>query len=198
MDREVTEAMAQAARSFVRMDQLHAAAGEKIAGWTGAEAALVTAGAAASLTLAAAACLAGDDFARMDRLPDTRGMPNEIIIPHRTAMVTIMPCGQRARNWSKSVWPSALAIRSHGRSNQRSATAPWPWPSRSAFPLLCIKSSQSRHRHRLPVIVDASAALPPKSNLRAFIEAGADLVAFSGGKACAVRKRRASCAAGAT
>ena len=33
------------------------------------------------------------------------------------------------------------------------------------------------------MIVDASAALPPKSNLRAFIEAGADLVAFSGGKA---------------
>ena len=38
-------------------------------------------------------------------------------------------------------------------------------------------------RHGLPVIVDASAALPPRSNLRAFLEAGADLVGFSGGKA---------------
>jgi L-seryl-tRNA(Ser) seleniumtransferase len=38
------------------------------------------------------------------------------------------------------------------------------------------------HRHNLPVIVDASAELPPAGNLRAFITAGADLVAFSGGK----------------
>jgi L-seryl-tRNA(Ser) seleniumtransferase len=35
----------------------------------------------------------------------------------------------------------------------------------------------------VPVIVDASAALPPRSNLRDFVAAGAALVAFSGGKA---------------
>jgi len=33
------------------------------------------------------------------------------------------------------------------------------------------------------VIVDAAAQLPPKANLRRFLELGADLVAFSGGKA---------------
>ena len=37
-------------------------------------------------------------------------------------------------------------------------------------------------RHDLPVLVDAAAQLPPISNLRRFIEVGADLVAFSGGK----------------
>jgi hypothetical protein len=37
------------------------------------------------------------------------------------------------------------------------------------------------HDHDVPVIVDAAAELPPTSNLLAFIEAGADLVAFSGG-----------------
>ena len=58
MDVEVIAAMAEASRSFVRMDQLHAAASRQIAVATGAEAGLVTAGAAASLTLAAAACLA--------------------------------------------------------------------------------------------------------------------------------------------
>jgi len=35
----------------------------------------------------------------------------------------------------------------------------------------------------IPVIVDAAAQLPPKANLRRFLELGADLVAFSGGKA---------------
>ena len=35
----------------------------------------------------------------------------------------------------------------------------------------------------VPVIVDAAAELPPRANLRRFIAEGADLVAFSGGKA---------------
>ena len=35
----------------------------------------------------------------------------------------------------------------------------------------------------IPLIVDAAAQLPPKENLRRFISMGADLVAFSGGKA---------------
>ena len=39
------------------------------------------------------------------------------------------------------------------------------------------------HARDLPVIVDAAEMLPPAENLRRFIEEGADLVAFSGGKA---------------
>jgi L-seryl-tRNA(Ser) seleniumtransferase len=38
-------------------------------------------------------------------------------------------------------------------------------------------------KHNLPVIVDAAAQLPPKSNLKYFIAQGASLVAYSGGKA---------------
>jgi L-seryl-tRNA(Ser) seleniumtransferase len=37
--------------------------------------------------------------------------------------------------------------------------------------------------HSLPVIVDAAGELPPRSNLRDIPASGADLVAFSGGKA---------------
>src|SRR4029077_6417524 len=39
------------------------------------------------------------------------------------------------------------------------------------------------HKKGIPVIVDAAAQLPPEENLRCFIADGADLVAFSGGKA---------------
>jgi L-seryl-tRNA(Ser) seleniumtransferase len=39
------------------------------------------------------------------------------------------------------------------------------------------------HAHDLPVIVDAAEMVPPPENLRRFIDEGADLVAFSGGKA---------------
>ncbi len=37
--------------------------------------------------------------------------------------------------------------------------------------------------NNIPLIVDAAAQLPPKENLRRFIDMGVDLVAFSGGKA---------------
>jgi L-seryl-tRNA(Ser) seleniumtransferase len=38
------------------------------------------------------------------------------------------------------------------------------------------------HQHGLPVIVDAAFAMPPVTNLTSFIQRGADLVAYSGGK----------------
>ena len=44
------------------------------------------------------------------------------------------------------------------------------------------KLSKIAHAHGVPVIVDAAAMLPPKSNLRRYISDGADLVTFSGGK----------------
>ena len=83
----VIEAMAQAAQSFVDVDDLNARAGETIARLTGAEAGLVTAGSAAGMLLEAAACMAGTDPAKVNRLPDTKGMKNEIII-HRGHRVT--------------------------------------------------------------------------------------------------------------
>src|SRR5439155_17041284 len=42
--------------------------------------------------------------------------------------------------------------------------------------------TRQRWSHDMPLIVDAAAQLPPASNLRRFVDAGADLFAFSGGK----------------
>jgi L-seryl-tRNA(Ser) seleniumtransferase len=38
------------------------------------------------------------------------------------------------------------------------------------------------HAKQIPVIVDAASELPPVSNLRKFVDEGADRVIFSGGK----------------
>ena len=73
---ETIEAMQEASQVLVNIDELNEAAGEAIARMLGAEAALVTGGAAAGLVLQAAACIAGDDPAKIDRLPDTTGMQN--------------------------------------------------------------------------------------------------------------------------
>src|SRR5262245_21150011 len=81
----VVEAMAKAAGYCVRIEELQARAGRIIAEITGAESGYVTCGAAAGLMLGTAACVAGLDIHKMERLPDTAGMKNEVIIqrPHR-------------------------------------------------------------------------------------------------------------------
>src|SRR5262249_61114255 len=58
----------------------------RIAEATGAEAGLVTTGAAAALTLAAAASIARWDVAKMAALPHADAFPHDILIPrtHRT------------------------------------------------------------------------------------------------------------------
>src|SRR5215218_8111720 len=66
---EVAEAMAEAARSHVQIDELQERASPILADATGAEAGLTTSGAAAGLLLGTAACLAGFDLSKMDELP---------------------------------------------------------------------------------------------------------------------------------
>jgi D-glucosaminate-6-phosphate ammonia-lyase len=84
---EVLAAMAEAAASFVPIDALQARAGDVIAEITGAEAGYVVSGAAAGLSLGVAACVAGMDVAAMDRLPDTSGLKDEVVVQrgHRNA-----------------------------------------------------------------------------------------------------------------
>ena len=76
----VVQAMDDASHWFVDMHDLNQKAGNLIAKFTGAEAGLVTAGSAAGMVLEAAACMAGTDLAKRNRLPDTTGMKNEIVL----------------------------------------------------------------------------------------------------------------------
>jgi hypothetical protein len=59
---------------------LQGRASEILAEVTGAEAGYVTSGASAALMLASAACLAGFDLAKMNRLPDATVMTNEVVV----------------------------------------------------------------------------------------------------------------------
>jgi L-seryl-tRNA(Ser) seleniumtransferase len=77
---EVRAAIDQASRQFVSLDELMEGAGRRIAELTGAEWGVVTCGSAAALTLATAACVAGNDPVRMLRLPFTDGWPNRVIM----------------------------------------------------------------------------------------------------------------------
>ncbi len=185
---EVLAAMAEASASFVHLDQLQQAAGEVIAGITGAEAGYVTSGAAAGLMLATAACVSGMDVAAMDRLPDTTGMRNEVVVQrgHRNSydhairavgvqMVEVGYLGHPGAGGTQP-WQIEAAI------TERTAAIACPvLDTPGTVPLTEV--AEIAHRYDLPVIVDAAAELPPRSNLRRFISEGADLVVFSGGKA---------------
>lgn len=185
---EVLAAMAEAARWFVRIEDLQERAGEIIAEVTGAEAGYVTAGAAAGLLLGTAACVAGLDIAKMDRLPDTTGMKNEVIVQRqhrhsydhaiRTVGVRLVEVGGIGHPAPRPTQPWEL----EAAISERTAAVAWTaMHAPGALPL--DEVVRVARRHGVPVIVDATGALPPPENLRTFIAQGADLVAFSGGKA---------------
>jgi D-glucosaminate-6-phosphate ammonia-lyase len=78
---QVRDAMAEASRHFVNLDELMEAAGQRLAELTGAEWGIVTCGSAAAVALGTAACVAGNDPVKMLRLPFTDGMVNRVVIP---------------------------------------------------------------------------------------------------------------------
>ena len=187
---EVLDAMTEAAGSFVDMAELQAAASAVIARYTGAEAGLVTSGAAAGLTLGTAACLAGLDAARMDRLPETGDLPNEVVMcrTHRTGYDhAIRAAGAQIREVGFNDRATGAGVRDveawelEAAITPRTAAIAYMATPGSRPPLAEVAALA--HRHRLPVLVDAAAQLPPPENLRRFVADGADLVAFSGGKA---------------
>jgi len=190
MPAEVLDAMTEAAGSFVDMAELQAAASAVIARHTGAEAGLVTSGAAAGLTLGTAACLAGLDAARMDRLPETGDLSNEVVMcrTHRTGYDhAIRAAGALIREVGFNDRATGAGVRDVEAWELEAAITPRTaaiayMAAPGSRPLLAEVVALA-HRHRLPVLVDAAAQLPPPENLRRFVADGADLVAFSGGKA---------------
>jgi len=182
LPKEVLDAMREAGECCVRMDELQSAASEVIARATGAEAGIVTSGAAAALTLGAAACLTRLDVNRMNRLPDTSGMPDEFIVHRahrndydhavRAAGAKFVEVGFGYYTFAYEV-ESAINARTAGLYYQAGV---------NQGSILLDEFAAIAHRHSLPVLVDAAAEMPPGSNLKSLIAAGADLVAFSGGK----------------
>ena len=190
MPPEVVQAMSDAALESVSMTELQAAGSRIIHEVTGAEAGYVTAGASSALTLGTAAILAGLDPGKMERLPDTTGMRDEIIISKeqrtgydhaiRLAGARLVEVGMNEAAAGGGVRRTEAWEYDDAVTGQTAGIA--YAADRNARPSLS-EVVEVAHRHGLPVIVDAAGELPPIGNLRAFTETGADLVAFSGGKA---------------
>lgn len=187
---EVVEAMAAASRASVDIGELQDAASVRIAEATGAEAGLVTTGAAAALTLAAAAAIARWDVAKMAVLPHAEAFPHDILIPrtHRTGYAhalaasgaRLVDIGHNDRGTGAGVrgleaWEIEAALSSSVVAMAFSVNA----TSIVDLPM----AVATCRANGVPLIVDAAAQLPPRENLKRFVGMGVDLVAFSGGKA---------------
>ncbi len=184
MPPEVVAAMQDAARCFVDLEDLQVKVGAKLAELTHNESAYVSSGAAAGITLAVAACLTGADRALMDRLPNTAGMKDEIIVfkshrngyDHAARMVGVkmIEIGT-ATHTDPTELETAI--------NHKTAAFLWfqgGMSGRADFPLqTVIDICASRG---VPVLVDAAAQLPPVENLWRFTQMGATCAIFSGGK----------------
>jgi L-seryl-tRNA(Ser) seleniumtransferase len=123
-------------------------------------------------------------------LPQTSGYANEFIMAReqrsgydhavRAAGATLVEVGfneivSNAGVRRTETWEFEAAI------GERTAGILYCFSRHSAPPLNEV--IEMARGHSLPVIVDAAGELPPRSNLRDIPASGADLVAFSGGKA---------------
>lgn len=179
----VVEAMKLAQHSFIEIDDLQSAASHCISRHTGAEAGIVTCGAGAALTLAAAACLAGNNPDLMEVLPDVAALErNRIIYPHPHPFDydhAVRVSGAKLDVIDYAV-PNALQ-QIEAAINAQTAAIGYVWKRMGQKPTVR-EVADLAHRHALPLIVDAALSLPPVEHLQSFIQQGADLVALSGGK----------------
>lgn len=179
---DVLDAMAQATKYAVRMDDLEDRAGSEIARLLGVQAAYVTSGAAAALTLATAALIAGKDPALIDSLPRVEVSPHKVIVlaaqrdPYDRALelagaelvVVGYPTTTHLGEIERAIDDQTVAVLYRpGRDGNH--------PSLAA---ICELAS----RKGVPVLVDGALYAPPLENLHQWLADGAALVALSGGK----------------
>ncbi len=178
MPREAVEAMSEASRYYVNLNELQDAVGKRIASMLGVEAAMVTSGAAGALTCGTAACITGKDAQRILRLPDLTGMKSEVLVQksHRYGYDhAVRACGvkmieiESAQQFEEAV-------------NERTAMMLF---FNDAEPRGQIQSEEwvrLGRKHGVPTFNDAAADVPPVENLWKYNKLGFDLVTFSGGK----------------
>jgi len=173
---EVKRAMDDASRAFVQMDELMDGVGRRLAELTGAEWGIVTAGCCAALTHCTAACIAGSNPERMQRLPDLEGLRNEVVIPAYSRNVY----DHAIRMSGVKIVTVRDASQLESAFHERTAMAYILGGPGDDGPLGTRVVAEVAKRHNVPVIVDAAAEILTIPNVH--LQRGATAVAYSGGK----------------
>ena len=172
----VAEAMFEATNHYVHIDELMEKVGQRLAELTGAEWGYVSSGCAAALTELCAACIAGGDPEKMARLPDARGMKNEVIIQkgHRNSY-------DRAFRLAGAEMIEVVTVADlQAAIGERTALVAFIGDLEDLGQIPAQEMIRIAHEHGLVCIVDAAAQRPDVPNR--YLQMGADAVGYSGGK----------------
>ncbi len=180
----VRAAMETANHRFADMPSLLDSSGRLVAEMLDTEAAYITSGAAAALTLAVAACLTKDHRDYLERLPDTSGIPNEIVVQKNTRQkydrCLIIPGARLVEAGdADGVTPAQLrdAIGPNTIAVHYLAATGAPGTGIGTPPVEAV--IEVAHERGVPVIVDAAGLTYPVDNLRKYARLGADLVCYA-------------------
>ena len=179
---EVEAIMSQAAKHFVSIPALEAAAGKRISqilklpqGYT----ALVTSGAAGAIQSGLAGILTGDNDSFIKQLPDLTGLKSEVIIQksHRN------PFDHQLRGTGVKLIEIETRDQLRRAVNERTAMMHFTNFANAAGQIKVDEWVSVAKELKLPCMNDAAADTPPLSHLWDYANMGYDLITFSGGKA---------------
>ena len=173
---EVKRAMDAAESAYIPMTELQEGAGAYIARLVGVPSAYVTSGAGSALTLATAALMAGDDDNKIQQLPNTEEMKNEILIQRRSrywydrclelAGARLVefgsPDGATADDLAKAIGPKTAAVHC---LVQEEAIDPAELPLEEVI--------RVAGEAGVPVTVDAAGQIYPLENIGKYVRMGA-------------------------
>jgi uncharacterized pyridoxal phosphate-dependent enzyme len=169
---EVREAELEAARHFVNIIDLQRAVGRRLSELTGAESGIITSGAAGAMAAATAACIAGADDKFIWQLPDTTGLKHEVVmVGGRSAFDSAIRLagGKLVLVYSPDELANAL--------NENTAMIYTTDLGDKLERELAITKD-----HKVPMLLDDAAGIPPADNAKLYAKMGIDLYTFSGGK----------------
>ena len=176
----VREAMEAASHNFVQYDELAEGIGQRLADLTQSEWGMVSAGCAAGMKHITSACITGGDPEKLIRIPDLTGFDkNEVIIP----LYSRNTYDHAVRNIGVKIVHVSNAAELEKAINSKTAMIYVNAVNGSftgqPFSLEVIASVAKPKN--IPVLIDAAAENLSIPSVH--IKRGADLVAYSGGKA---------------
>src|SRR5213595_2340574 len=169
---EVRQAQLEAAQHFVNVLELQRAVGRRLSELTGAESGIVTSGAAGAMAAATAACMAGADDKNIWQLPDTTGLKHEVtMVGGRSAFDSAIRL-----TGAKLVLTYSPEELTNALSENTAMIYTTDLGEKLQRELAIAKE------HKIPMLLDDAAGIPPVDNSKLYAKMGIDLYCFSGGK----------------
>lgn len=190
MSPETLKAISEAAASYVKITDLQEAVHKKVAEMTHNEAAYICNSCSVAIFLAVAAFIAHKENKPFKFIDEETVRKSEVVafwnqhIPYDHAVeqlgAKLKFIGYTTANGGIGEEDLRMAINENTVGIYFASRTPRGFYSPRALNLEDV--IRIAHEYGLPVLVDAAAQLPPKSNLWEFTQMGADVVTFSGGK----------------